>query len=52
MVVVLIFVGFILLCVVLPIVLLNRRVKEGDVEAGGSWGREISGGGSSNDDSG
>jgi hypothetical protein len=48
MIVVLFFVGFILLCVVVPIVLLNRRVKEDEVEPGGSWGREISGGDESN----
>lgn len=41
MVIVLIGVGFVLLFVVLPIVLLSRRVDDDEVEPGGSWGRQL-----------
>jgi hypothetical protein len=41
MVIVLIGVGFLLLFVVLPIVLLNRRLDDDEFESGGSWGRQL-----------
>ena len=41
MVIVLIGLGFVLLFVVLPTVLLSRRVDDDEVEPGGSWGRQL-----------